>query len=90
MKVTDKLTEADLAQCLDEVLDRASHGEEFAIERDGEVIAVIRPPTPSSGATPRELAIKLAQLPPLDDEFEADIEAVRGIQRPANIPEWPD
>lgn len=45
MKVKDKLTEAALADRLDEVLDRASQGEEFAIERDGEVIAIIRPPT---------------------------------------------
>jgi antitoxin (DNA-binding transcriptional repressor) of toxin-antitoxin stability system len=46
MKVTDKLTEAELAERLDEVLDRASQGEEFAIECDGDVIAVIWPPTP--------------------------------------------
>ena len=90
MKVTDKLTEAALAERLDEVLDRASQGEEFAIERDGEVIATIGPPNADSGPTLRELAIKLAQLPPLDDEFEADIGAVRANQRPANIPEWPD
>jgi antitoxin (DNA-binding transcriptional repressor) of toxin-antitoxin stability system len=90
MKVTDKLTEAALAERLDEVLNRASQGEEFAIEREGEVIATIGPPNADSEATLRELALKLTQLPPLDDEFEADIEAVLANQRSPRIPEWPD
>jgi antitoxin (DNA-binding transcriptional repressor) of toxin-antitoxin stability system len=43
MNVTNKLTEKEFAERLDEVLDRVSQGEEFVIERDGEVLAVIRP-----------------------------------------------
>jgi hypothetical protein len=87
MKVADKLTEAALTERLDEVLERASQGEAFAIERDGEVIATIGPSNADSGPTLRELAIALAHLLPLDDGFEADIEAVRANQRPANIHE---
>lgn len=87
MKVANKMTEAALAERLDEVLNRASQGEAFAIERDGEAIVTIGPPNTDSRSTLRELAIKMARLPPLDDEFEADIEAVRANQRPANIHE---
>ena len=90
MRVADKLTKAALAERLDEVLDRARQGEAFAIERDGEVIATIGPPNPDSGLTLRELAIALAHLPRLDDEFEADIEAVGVNQRAARIHELPD
>jgi antitoxin (DNA-binding transcriptional repressor) of toxin-antitoxin stability system len=85
-----RLSVADLAESLMDVLERAQGGEQIAVERDGEVIATIGPPGGESGATLRELAIALTRLPPLDDEFEADIEAVRANQRPARIPEWPD
>jgi antitoxin (DNA-binding transcriptional repressor) of toxin-antitoxin stability system len=90
MKVTDKLTEAELAERLDEVLDRASKGEEFAIERDGEIIATIGPPIAISGASLRALALELARLPPLDDDFSADIAAVRANPRLTKNPERPD
>jgi antitoxin (DNA-binding transcriptional repressor) of toxin-antitoxin stability system len=78
MKITDKLTEAALAERLDEVLDRASQGEAFAIERDGEVIAVIGPPTPSAqpGITWGEFVAKYRDLPRPDDRFADDLEAI--------------
>jgi antitoxin (DNA-binding transcriptional repressor) of toxin-antitoxin stability system len=57
------------------VLDRASQGEEFAIERDGEVIAVIRPLTPR-GITWREFVAKYREHPRPDDRFADDLEAV--------------
>jgi hypothetical protein len=78
MKVTDKLTEAALAERLDEVLDRASQGEEFAVERDEEVIAVIRPPTPSAQPhiTWGEFVAEYRDLPRPDDRFADDLEAI--------------
>jgi antitoxin (DNA-binding transcriptional repressor) of toxin-antitoxin stability system len=85
MKVADKLTEAALSERLDEVLDRASQGEEFTIQSDGGVIATIGPPNADAGPTLRKLAIALAHLPLLDDQFEADIEAVRVNQRTARV-----
>ena len=48
--VAETLTVADLATRLNEVLDRASKGEQFAIEEDGVVFAVIRPPAPSNAS----------------------------------------
>ena len=90
MKVTEKLTETEFAERLEEVLDRARQGEVFAIERDGEVFAMIGPPSAGSETTLRNLAIELARMPPLDEEFEADIEAVRANQRRDTTSEWPD
>jgi antitoxin (DNA-binding transcriptional repressor) of toxin-antitoxin stability system len=93
MKVTDKLTEAELAERLDEVLDRASQGEEFAVERDGEVIALIRPPT--SNAQPRitwgEFVAKYRDLPKPDDRFADDLEQILAEREMmTDAPEWPD
>ncbi len=93
MKVTDKLTEAALAERLDEVLDRASQGEEFAIERDGEVIAVIRPPAPNAqlGITWGEFVAKYPDLPRPDDRFADDLEAILAERELiSDGPEWPD
>lgn len=80
--VAVRLSVADPAENLMDVLARVQGGEQIAVERYGEVIAMIGSPSGDSGATPRELAIALTRLPPLDDEFEADIEAVRANQRP--------
>lgn len=44
MMVAEKLTVAELAVGLTDVLERVRVGEQFAIERDGEVIAVISSP----------------------------------------------
>lgn len=102
MKVTDKLTEAELASRLDEVLDRTSQGEEFAIERDGEVIAVIRPLTPSEtvaasttasehrGTTWEEFTSRTRNLDPPGDGFADDLEAIQASQGVVEMPEWPD
>ena len=88
--VTDTLSVADLQTRLNDVLERVRRGEQFAIERDGEIIAEIRPLLKNSRMTLRELAVELARLPPLDDDFAADIEAARMMLLPTDPPEWPD
>jgi antitoxin (DNA-binding transcriptional repressor) of toxin-antitoxin stability system len=102
MKVTEKLTEAELAERLDDVLDRASKGEEFAIERDGEVIAVIRPLAPGEaaaavttasayrGTTWEEFTSRVRNLDPPGDGFADDLEAIQASQGVVEMPEWPD
>jgi antitoxin (DNA-binding transcriptional repressor) of toxin-antitoxin stability system len=91
MKVTDKLTEAALAERLDEMLERASQGEEFAIERDGEVIATIGPPSVQLGITWGEFVAKYRDLPRPDPGFADDLEAIQAEQPPMTAPpEWPD
>lgn len=89
MIVADTLTVANLAMNMTEVFDRAQAGERIAIERDGEVIAIIGPPSAKPDITLREFAAKLAHLPPLDEEFGPDIEAARAFLLPAEGPEWP-
>ena len=90
MIVANTLTVADLATHLTEVLDRAHAGERIAIEGDGKLIATTGPPSMTPEVTLRELAAKLALLPPLDDDFAADIEAARAILLPAEVPKWRD
>ena len=93
MKVTDKLTEAEFAERLDDVLDRASQGEEFAIERDGEVIALVRPPAPSAqpSITWGEFVAKYPDFPAPDDRFADDLEAILAERKLlTDGPEWPD
>ncbi len=51
IKVLNRLTEVELVERLDGVLDRASQGEEFAIERDGEVFAILGPLPVKPGIT---------------------------------------
>jgi antitoxin (DNA-binding transcriptional repressor) of toxin-antitoxin stability system len=88
--VAKRVSEAELATNLPEVLERVRIGERFEIERDGEIIAEVIPSGPKPGITLRELALELSRLPPLDDDFAEDIEAAREIVRPTEHPEWPD
>lgn len=88
--VAERLTVADLATSLEEVLERVQHGEEFAIERDGKVIAEIVPRRKIPSGDLRELAMKLAVLPSLDKDVWLDIEKARAILLPAKAPQWPD
>lgn len=93
MKVQNTLTEEELAERLDEVLNRASQGEEFAIERDGEVFAVIRPPTsvPQRSITWGEFVAKYRDFPRPDDRFADDLEAILAEREMMSEgPEWPD
>jgi antitoxin (DNA-binding transcriptional repressor) of toxin-antitoxin stability system len=84
------LSVADLAERLEDVLNRVIAGERFAIERDGVPIAVIVPPADPERGTLRELALRLTALPPLDDAFEADVKAARDNLLPPRDVEWPD
>lgn len=93
MKVVNTLTEAELVERLDEVLDRASRGEEFEIERDGEVFAVIQPPAQNAkpGITWGEFVAKYPDLPQPDDRFADDLEAILAERELiTDGPEWPD
>lgn len=87
MKVAETLTEAAFAERLDELLDRASRGEEFALERDGEVFAIVGPPPGTSAVTRGESVAKYPKAPRPDDQFADDLEAVRASQGVAERPE---
>ena len=91
MAVAERLTVDELATSLIKVLERAQHGEQFAIERDGEVIATLGPPGISRGITWGEFVATYYDLPRPDPGFADDLEAIQAEQRPMSTPpEWPD
>lgn len=58
------------------LLDAVERGEAITITRGGRPIAHIRPAKPRTG---RDLRLALEALPPLDESFEADIDAARAM-----------
>ena len=89
--VAERLTVADLATTLMEVLDRVSNGEEFAIERNGEVIASIGPPSAKPAITWGEFVATYHLRPRPDDRFADDLEAILAEREMlTDAPEWPD
>jgi antitoxin (DNA-binding transcriptional repressor) of toxin-antitoxin stability system len=75
-----KLSAQDLADNLSEILDRVRGGERFAIECDGQVVAVLAPPTPHPEVTGRELADALRGIPRPDDAFADDLDEIHATQ----------
>jgi antitoxin (DNA-binding transcriptional repressor) of toxin-antitoxin stability system len=88
--VAEKMTVADLATNLTEVLDRVREGEQFQIERDGEIIATIRPSDFKPGITWGEFVATYHLRPRPDDRFADDLDAIQAEQGIAEVPEWPD
>jgi hypothetical protein len=89
-----RITATELARGLSDILNRVQyHNEQFVIERNGVVVAILgsldpRASRPNRAATLAELAQRLGDLPPLDEDFEADIQAVRDMLPPLNPSRW--
>ena len=75
--VAERLTVADLAESLTEVLERVHRGEAFAIERDGEVIASLGPPNLSPTITWGEFVANYNRLPRPDPGFADELERIQ-------------
>ena len=90
MNDESKLTVEEFAARLDEVLNRVSAGERFAIHRDGESIAILAPPIAKLGITARELIAQVGNLEMPGDGFADDLEAIQAAQGYPEFPEWPD
>jgi antitoxin (DNA-binding transcriptional repressor) of toxin-antitoxin stability system len=89
--VTDRLTVADLETRLNDVLERVRRGEQFAIERDGKVIASIIPPNLRPSITWGEFVSTYHMRPRPDDRFADDLEAILAEREMlSDPPEWPD
>ena len=85
-----KITAAELAKSLPDVLDRVKHkGERFIVECDGEPLADISPVEPAKSVTFAELFNLLSGLPRPDDKFADDLEAIQASQSVTPPPEWP-
>jgi antitoxin (DNA-binding transcriptional repressor) of toxin-antitoxin stability system len=84
------ITATDLARGLSDILNRIQYrGERFVVERNGVAIATLGPTTPTRRqVTLAELAEFLGTLPPLDEDYEADIQAVRDMLPPLRPEEW--
>ena len=78
--VAERLTVADLAESLDEVSERVHLSEEFAVERDGEVIATLGSPSVRPGITWGEFFATYFERPRPDDRFAHDLEAILAEQ----------
>jgi hypothetical protein len=86
-----RVTEAELAMRLIEFFERAQQGEQFAIERDGVVIATLGPPGMQPSITWGEFVATYYDLPRPDPGFADDLEAIQVEQRPMTAPpEWPN
>lgn len=83
------ITTGDLADTLAEVLDRVeTRGERFVVERNGERVATIAPPT-SRGITLAALIAQVGDLGMPGDGFADDLEAIQASQDEAELREWP-
>jgi prevent-host-death family protein len=82
-----RLSATDVARRFSEVLNRVASGEEIEVTRAGAPVAVIAPPRIRlmDAARFRDL---LRSAPPVDDEFAADLRAIRDeVGRPESP--WP-
>lgn len=86
------LSEEDLAARVSDVRDRVGSGERFAIERDGEIVAVLARPEPQAvqGISGRELAARVGDLMPPEDGFGDDLEVIHAARGTASAPQCPD
>ncbi|UER53792.1 type II toxin-antitoxin system prevent-host-death family antitoxin [Kineosporiaceae bacterium SCSIO 59966] len=72
------ITATEASRGFSELLDAVERGETVSITRAGHVVAEIRPAAPTTGKALREA---LKDLPPLDDDIEADIESATSLLR---------
>jgi len=86
--VTARLTDADLARDLADVLSRVARGERFVVERAGTPIAEIVPTTRPPLPTMREVIAAIGHLTPAGEGFADDLEAVQAAQALAEPPAW--
>lgn len=88
--VAERLTEADLSSRSSEIVEGIRTGKRFLVELRGTVIGEIIPISEKPGMTLRDLAAEFLYLPPLDDDFGADVRSARMVLKPQEIPAWPD
>lgn len=88
--VAERLTAEDLANRSEEIVEGVRTGQRYLIVMRNTVIGEIIPISEKAGVTLRDLAAEFAYLPPLDDDFGADVRLARMFQLPQEPPERPD
>ena len=72
------MTATEAARSFSDVLNRVAAGEEIEITRNGAPIAVLRPPPrKKTFLTAEEFRRLIESLPPVDEDFVTDLEAIR-------------
>ena len=86
-----RITPTELARNLSDILNRVKYrGERFRVERRGETVAIIEPPGEMKRFTVRDFIDLMERLPPWDDKFAEDLEAIHNEQGVLGPPrEWP-
>ncbi len=84
-----RISATELARRLSDVLSRTHYrGERFVVERGGETVAILEPPSGATRSiTLRELLGQIQKLRP-DDRFAEDLEAIQAEQPAAEPPRW--
>lgn len=78
-----RLTATDAARSFSSLLSRVADGETLEIERHGQVVARVTPPSPRRRSmTATEFAEVLERLPKADPGFADDIEGLERILLP--------
>jgi antitoxin (DNA-binding transcriptional repressor) of toxin-antitoxin stability system len=84
-----KVTSTELARNLSDILNRIQYrGERFIVERNGQVIADIRPAEKTKILTVAEFLELWKSLPRADDKFADDLEEILAMQSRTAPPEW--
>jgi prevent-host-death family protein len=87
--VPTKITATELSRNLSDILNRVRYkGEAFAIERNGQTVAVLSPPKGTRKATWRTLAEIMERHQPADPSFADDLEKIHQSQGLPDFPEW--
>jgi prevent-host-death family protein len=82
-----RMTATEAARSFSDLLNRVAAGEEVEVTRSGAAVAVIGPPQ-ARLMTAERFRELIAGAPPVDDDFAAEIRALRaGVEPPA--PSWP-
>ena len=77
------MTATEVARSFSDVLNRVASGEEIEVTRNGAVVAVLSPSRTARMLSPEHMKEFFATAPPLDDDFLADVEAIRREAGPA-------
>ena len=89
MVMETRVQATELARSLSDILNRVRYrGERFVIERNGQPVAHLGPAEQPSGPTLGDLVRILERLPPLDEDFAADVEALQSSQPKIELPPW--
>ena len=83
------ITATELGRSLSDILNRIRYrGESFEVQRNGEPVATLVPPSPTLGVTMGQVASHMRNVASPGDGFASDLEAVQSSQAPAEGPKW--